>query len=387
MYAIVNTKQIKDAIKQIKSLGGVAVKVEKEVETLVLTSYHMPNNCYNGEGCPQYYPCGELLRVEVTLKLSMPLENGPFEFITTLEALKSGTACASGGYLKITFENGKAWCDGAYQQSLPIIDAEETSMSFQHVEYDEVVNFSVPVGALRFVRPFADKDDLTRDTFNRICIEDGGIVACDGHALGCKDWWLPDDGKIGYQVPVKFDVVDAILSTNAETVEISAYIKVTKLEKDTLRKFAGATINADNYTFMYSAPKTEFRFPDFRKVFPERMDNCFVIDSDKWYATISNLIKGFNYPQLEVEDEPDNFVFKVHEIRPKKGKVALEPREARISREAFKDYAWCKIRCDAKLFCKALKAHDSNYTMIHVQDDIIVMESWAGKSIVMMMGV
>ena len=65
MYAVLNAKQFKEAIKQIKALGGYAVQVKKDGEVLHMSSYQMPNNCYDGKGEPQYYPCGDLLLVDV----------------------------------------------------------------------------------------------------------------------------------------------------------------------------------------------------------------------------------------------------------------------------------------------------------------------------------
>ena len=80
MYAVVNSKKLKDVVKQFKSVGGVAVLVKKFGQVLYLMSYHMPNNCYNGDGVPQYYPCGSLLSISVKLELTGPFQNGDFEF-------------------------------------------------------------------------------------------------------------------------------------------------------------------------------------------------------------------------------------------------------------------------------------------------------------------
>ena len=101
---------------------------------------------------------------------------------------------------------------------------------------------------------------------------------------------------------------------------------------------------------------------------------------------MSNLIKGFNYPVVKVTDEPGNFVFDVHENRPKKGRVALCDRQAKAERNEFVDYAWETFKCNAKILLKTLKALDSTHTLLNIHNtDLIVLESWAGKAIVMQM--
>ena len=225
MYAVVNAKQFKEAIKQIKALGGYAVQVKKDSQVLHMSSYQMPNNCYNGNGEPQYYPCGDLLLVDVKFKLEMPLQNGDFEFVTTIEDLKSGASCASGNSLSIEFEDDKAWCDGKYKQSLSLVDRDKVSIEFKDVPHDDSVVFEVPVQSLRFARPFTMDDDFDKRGFNNICIEEGGIVATDGHALGVKEWKMGNNCELGYQVPIPNRVADAIIASKEEKVTISAHIK------------------------------------------------------------------------------------------------------------------------------------------------------------------
>ena len=391
MYAIVNAKQFKEAIKQIKALGGYAVQVKKDGEVLHMSSYQMPNNCYNSKGEPQYHPYGDLLLVDVKFKLEMPLQNGNFKFVTTIDDLKAGGSCADGGLLEISFEDDKAWCEGKYSQSLSLVDVSASNFGFKEYEYDDLVVFDVPVDALQFTRPFTMCDDLDKRGFNNICIEEGGIVATDGHALGVKVWNMGDGCELGYQVPIQNGVADAILASKADTVTISAHIKQLEVlnplnhEKELVKRFVGTYISSGDYSFLVKV-ENEFRFPDFKKVFPPKYDNQFLIDSDKWAAVISNLIKGFNYPVITVTDEPGNFVFTVHEIRPKKGCVAIGDRQAKVERAAFNDYAWETFKCDAKILLKTLKALDSAHTLIHIHNpDLIVLESWAGKAIVMQM--
>ena len=390
MYAVVNSKKLKDVVKQFKSVGCVAVLVKKFGQVLYLMSYHMPNNCYNGCGVPQYYPCGSLLSISVKLELVSPYQNGDFEFYTTIEDLKAGLSCASGGCIKISFEDGVASCCGSYQQTLHLVDAAESGIVFKDIDHDDSIVFSVPVESLKFARPFANEDDWSREDFMNLCVEEGGVVATDGHVLGVKDWHMGNNTELKYQVPIPSKVADVIANSGTETAIISAFTKTIdvlnplKNEMEKRTNVVGVFITAGDYSITIGVEK-EFRFPDFKKVFPERYDNQFIIDADAWCATISNLVKGFNYPHLTVTDEPGNFVFDVHEIRAKKGKVALGDRQAKLPRDKFVDHAWSAFKCDARLFCKALKAQDSTHTMIHVQDELIVLESWAGKSIVMQM--
>ena len=390
MYAVVNAKKLKDVVKQFKSVGGVAVMVKKFGQVLYLMSYHMPNNCYNGGGVPQYYPCGSLLSISVKLELTGPLQNGDFEFYTTLEDLKAGLSCASGGCVKISFEDGVASCSGSYQQTLHLVDASESGIVFKDIDHDDSIVFSVPVESLKFARPFANEDDWSREEFMNICVEEGGIVATDGHALGVKDWHMGENAELQYQVPIPAKVADVIVNSGTDAAIISAFTKTIEVlnplknEKEKRTDVVGVFITAGDYLFTIAVEK-EFKFPNFKKVFPERYDNQFIIDADAWCSTISNLAKGFNYPHLTVTDEPGNFVFDIHEIRTKKGKVALGDRQAKLPRDKFVDYAWSAFKCDARLLCKALKAQDSTHTMIHVQDELVVLESWAGKSIVMQM--
>lgn len=391
MYAVVNAKQFKEAIKQIKALGGYAVQVKKDGQVLHMSSYQMPNNCYNGKGEPQYYPCGDLLLVDVKFRLEMPLQNGDFEFITTIEDLKSGASCASGSSLSIEFEDDKAWCDGKYKQSLSLVDRNKASIQFKDVPHDDSVVFEVPVQSLRFARPFTMDDDFDKRGFNNICIEEGGIVATDGHALGVKEWKMGEGCELGYQVPIMNRVADAIIASNEENVTVSAHIKSLEVLdplnncKKIIKRVVGVYINSETYSFLVKV-ENEFQFPNFKKVFPERHDNQFIIDSDRWAAVLSNLIKGFNYPIVKVTDEPGNFVFDVHENRPKKGRVALCDRQAKAERNEFVDCAWETFQCDAKILLKTLKALDSTHTLINIHNpDLIVLESWAGKAIVMQM--
>lgn len=391
MYAVVNAKQFKEAIKQIKALGGYAVQVKKDSQVLHMSSYQMPNNCYNGNGEPQYYPCGDLLLVDVKFKLEMPLQNGDFEFVTTIEDLKSGASCASGNSLSIEFEDDKAWCDGKYKQSLSLVDRDKVSIEFKDVPHDDSVVFEVPVQSLRFARPFTMDDDFDKRGFNNICIEEGGIVATDGHALGVKEWKMGNNCELGYQVPIPNRVADAIIASKEEKVTISAHIKSLEVLnplnhcKEIIKRVVGVYINSETYSFLVKV-ENEFSFPNFKKVFPERHGNQFIIDSDRWAAVLSNLIKGFNYPVVKVTDEPGNFVFDVHENRPKKGRVALCDRQAKAERNEFVDYAWETFKCNAKILLKTLKALDSTHTLLNIHNtDLIVLESWAGKAIVMQM--
>ena len=321
----------------------------------------MPNNCYNGNGEPQYYPCGDLLLVDVKFKLEMPLQNGDFEFITTIEDLKSGASCASGNSLSIEFEDDKAWCDGKYKQSLSLVDRDKVSIEFKDVPHDDSVVFEVPVQSLRFARPFTMDDDFDKRGFNNICIEEGGIVATDGHALGVKEWKMGNNCELGYQVPIPNRVADAIIASKEEKVTVSAYIKSLEILnplnhcKEIIKRVVGVYINSETYSFLVKV-ENEFN------------------------------IKGFNHPIVKVTDEPGNFVFDVHENRPKKGRVALCDRQAKAERNEFVDYAWETFKCNAKILLKTLKALDSTHTLLNIHNtDLIVLESWAGKAIVMQM--
>lgn len=389
MYAIVNAKQFKEAIKQIKALGGYAVQVKKDGQVLHMSSYQMPNNCYDGKGEPQYYPCGDLLLVDVMFKLEMPLQNGDFEFITTIEDLKSGASCASGNSLSIEFEDNKAWCDGKYRQSLSLVDRDKASIQFKDVPHDDSVVFEVPIASLRFARPFTMDDDLDKRGFDNICIEEGGIVATDGHVLGVKGWNMGEGCELGYQVPIPNGVADAILASKSDTVTISAHIKQLEVlnplnhEKELVKRVVGTYISSGDYSFLVKV-ENEFRFPDFKKVIPQNVDNHFLINADNWCKTIASAIKGYNYPLVKISEEGDYFVFNIHENRQRKGKH-LDDRQVKLPKITKLEYQWIPFQVDAKLLCKELKAHDSSTAVLSIHDCMIIMESWAGKSVLMFM--
>lgn len=387
MYAIVNAKQFKEAIKQIKALGGYAVQVKKDGEVLHMSSYLMPNNCYNGRGEPQYYPCGDLLLVDVKFKLEMPVQNGDFLFVATIDDLKAGGSCADGGILKVSFEDDEAWCEGKFRQSLYLVDASASNFEFKEYEYDDSVIFDVPVESLRFARPFTMSDNLDKRGFNNICIEEGGVVATDGHALGVKGWNMGDGCELKYQVPVPNGVADAIFASEAETVTISAHIKKLEVlnplnhEKEIVKQVVGTYISSGNYSFIVKV-ENEFQFPDFKKVFPQNVDNHFLINANNWCKTIASAIKGYNDPLIKISEEGDYFVFNIRENRQRKGKC-LDDRQVKLPKITKLEYQWIPFQVDAKLLCKELKAHDSSTAVLSIHDCMIIMESWAGKSVLM----
>lgn len=392
MYAIVYTKQIREVVKQLKLLGCYAVKIVKKGDELKLYSYTMPNNVYNDAGVPQYYSCDIITCVEIGLAMVPPKDESIFDFITTLEDLKSGMSCESGGLMKIEFDGTKASISGSYSQSLKVIDQKESNIVFENIKWDDMIPVTVLTESLRFACAFVADEDDTRETFDMVCVEEGGVVATDGHFLGVKEWHsgFSEGLKYGLKIPILNKVAKVISECGAETATLTALLKDVEIfdpktqTKVKETRLSGTMIESGNYRIRTKSREKLWQFPDFKKVLPQNVDNHFLINADNWCKTIASAIKGYNCPLVKISEEGDYFVFNIHENRQRKGKY-LDDRQVKLPKTTKLEYQWIPFQVDAKLLCKELKAHDSSTAVLSIHDCMIIMESWAGKSVLMFM--